>query len=228
MKAANEEQTDIPATSPKRQRSLSAGPQSGLGSGLHTGLRRLPLRVNNEIDPVADDTVDIAGRMVAMIPAELLQPTEIIVLLLKPSAWFILLSCIGSLVTILIVTGIALALIDNNVAIGLGRKDVVLLAVGLLGARLFWQFLEWLSRVYVLTDQRVIRVRGVIRVSIFEAPIKQIQHTNTYFSLRERFFSLGTIAFATAGTGIVEAYWEMLAQPLEVHRIVVQTLNRYR
>lgn len=220
MKATNEEQVENAATQQERSCSLSTG--SGTGQG------GLPLRVNNEIEPVVDEPVDIAGRMVAMLPAELLQPSEIIVLLLKPSAWFILLSCIGSLVTILIVTGIALALIDHNVQIGLGRKDVVLLAIGLLGARLFWQFLEWLSRVYVLTDQRVIRVHGVIRVSVFEAPIKQIQHTNTHFSLRERFFSLGTIAFATAGTGIVEAYWEMLAQPLEVHRIVVQTLNRYR
>lgn len=216
MKAATIDHAEVPATSPDVQ-----------GDRL-SDRRPLPIRSNNEIDPVVDEATDITARMVTMLPAELLQPTEIIVLMLKPSAWFILLSCIGTLIGIIIAAAIALALIDRNVPIGIGRKDVVLLAMGLIAARLFWQFLEWLSRVYVLTDRRVIRVRGVLRVSVFEAPIKLVQHTNTFFSLRERFFGLGTIGFATAGTGIVEAHWEMLPQPLEVHRIVVQTLNRYR
>ncbi len=216
MRAADIEQSAVPVLGRDRANTILRE-QGGL-----------PLRVHNEIEPVADETVDLTRRMVTMLPAELLQPTEIIVLLLKPSAWFIVLSCIGSLAVILVATVIALALIDRNISIGLGRQDVILLAIGLTIARLFWQVLEWLSRVYVLTDQRVIRVRGVVRVSVFETPIKQVQHTNTSFSLRERFFGLGTIGFATAGTGIVEAQWEMLAQPLEVHRIVVQTLNRYR
>jgi len=98
----------------------------------------------------------------------------------------------------------------------------------LLLLRLFWQFLEWLSRVYVLTDRRVVAVAGVLRVRVFEAPLQQVQHTNLLLSLRERLFGLGTVAFATAGTAIAEAYWLMLADPLEVHRKIVQTLNRYR
>ena len=105
------------------------------------------MRTMNEVEPVADDTVDLAARMVAMLPSELLQPTEIIVLLLKPSAWFILLSCLRSIITILVVAAAAVALIDRQVPIGLGRKDVVLLAMGLMGVRVFWQFLEWVSRV---------------------------------------------------------------------------------
>jgi len=26
----------------------------------------------------------------------------------------------------------------------------------------------------------------------------------------------------------VEAYWRMIAKPLEVHKVVVQTINRYK
>ena len=100
--------------------------------------------------------------------------------------------------------------------------------VGVAAVRLFWQFLEWLSRVYVLTDRRVIRVKGVLRISVFEAPLRQIQHTAAQYSIRERIFGLGTIGFATAGTGVIEAAWEMVARPMEVHGAVVQALNRYR
>ena len=80
----------------------------------------------------------------------------------------------------------------------------------------------------MLTDRRIVRVKGVLRVNVFETQLQQIQHTNTTFSLRERLLGLGTIHFATAGTGGIEASWEMVSHPLEVHRIVVQTLDRYR
>ena len=48
------------------------------------------------------------------------------------------------------------------------------------------------------------------------------------FTVRERVFGLGTLGFATAGTALREAYWVMLAKPLEVHKTVVETINRYR
>ncbi|MEE9211213.1 MAG: hypothetical protein V3U29_01000, partial [Phycisphaeraceae bacterium] len=63
---------------------------------------------------------------------------------------------------------------------------------------------------------------------VFECQLKQVQNTNALFSLRERLFGLGTIGFATAGTAVTEAYWFMIAKPLDVHQHVVQTLNRYR
>ena len=100
--------------------------------------------------------------------------------------------------------------------------------LAIVAGRVFWECLEWLSRVYVLTDKRVIRVAGVLRVSVFEAGLQQVQHSEVYLSLRERLFALGTIGFATAGSAITEAYWQMVANPLEVHRAVVNALRRYR
>ncbi|MEX2387106.1 MAG: PH domain-containing protein, partial [Phycisphaeraceae bacterium] len=168
-----------------------------------------------------------AIRAAAMLPIELLQPGEIIILLLKPSPWFIVLAPLKTLV-VLVLLVIAAGAVNTQFNLGVDPRDLVLVGVGLVGARLFWQFLEWLSRVYVLTDQRVIRVRGVLRVYVFEARLREIQHTELLFSLRERFFGLGTLGFATAGTAAAEAYWQMIAQPLDVHQKVVETLRRYR
>lgn len=166
-------------------------------------------------------------RTYALLPSSLLQDGEVVILLLKPSPWYLLLGSLKSLAGVAIVLAAVLWL-DSLGYRFVGRRDLVLLAIFVVGGRLFWQFLEWLSRIYVLTDRRVIRVKGVIRVQIFEAQLSQIQHTETLFSLRERLFGLGSIGFATAGTAVTEAYWEMLARPLDVHRIVVQTLSRYR
>lgn len=164
----------------------------------------------------------------AMLPADLLQPGEIIILLLKPSPWFILLGPLKTLIGLALAT-MGLAVLAFYVPpLGITQRESLLLGGAMMGLRLFWQFLEWLSRVYVLTDQRVIRVMGVMRISIFEAPLQQIQHTSLLFSVRERVLGLGTLAFATAGTGGYEAFWVMLDRPLEVHQKVVQTLRRYR
>jgi len=170
---------------------------------------------------------EAAARAAGMLPAELLQPGEIIILLLKPSVWFILLVPIRIL-TLIVVLAMAGDLANSYLDVGMSRQNTLLVATTLILFRLFWQFLEWLSRVYVLTDRRVITVAGVIRVRLFETPLQKIQHTNLLFSLRERLFGLGTLAFATAGTAAIETYWLMVNEPLKVHQKVVQTISRYR
>jgi len=176
------------------------------------------------------DDADIAPpqALAGMIPAQLLQPGEVIILLLKPSILYVVLEPLRSLIAIVLV-GLALAfLAARDLLAGFSQTDMFFVTLAVLGARLTWQFLEWLSRTYVLTDRRIVRIKGVLRIQVFEATLKQVQHTTTTFSVRERLFALGSIAFATAGTHYHEAAWEMVARPLEVHEQVVQALNRYR
>lgn len=170
---------------------------------------------------------EAAARAAGMLPTELLQPGEVIILLLKPSAWFILLAPLRAL-TGIVVLAMAADLANSYLGLGMSRQNTLLAALTLLLLRVFWQFLEWLSRVYVLTDRRIITVAGVVRVRVFETPLQKLQHTNMLLSLRERLFGLGTIAFATAGTAVAETCWLMLSSPLEVHQKIVQTISRYR
>ena len=106
-------------------------------------------------------------------------------------------------------------------------RDAVLIGFVLAMVRGAWQFLEWLSRVYVLTDMRMIRVRGVLRVSVFETPLKNIQHTRMVLTLRERPFGLGSIAFATAGTAASTARLSYLSmRPRRRHVTSAAPLRR--
>ena len=93
--------------------------------------------------------------------------------------------------------------------------------------RLLWQCLEWWGLVYVLTDRRVVRRAGVLQVSVFEAPLRNIQHTSIFQPFRERVFSLGSIGFATAGSDVFDAFWVMIRQPFAVHKVVVEAIQRY-
>jgi uncharacterized membrane protein YdbT with pleckstrin-like domain len=174
------------------------------------------------------DASDRNTRMIGLLPEQLLQPNEIIVLLIKPSLLYVVLAGLRFIFIVLTLLTAGIWMRNNGYSLPIDKQDMVMLAMGLISLRLAWHFMEWLSRVYVLTDRRIIRVKGVIHINVFEAPLKKVQHTETQFTLRERMFGLGTITFATAGTGMAEASWYMIANPLEAHRIVVKTLDRYR
>ena len=166
----------------------------------------------------------------AGLARELVQDDEIIILLLRPSPWYVVLSSLGGLLCIALVT-FALAYVAKFMSqlpgIGWTDRQAFLLGLGLMALRLGWQLLEWVSRVYVLTDRRIICRSGVLRVFVFETQLKNIQHTSVFASLRERSLGLGTIGFATAGSHSFEAFWMMIRNPFAVQKKVVDAIQRY-
>ena len=151
-----------------------------------------PGRVNaaSEAEPGTHEPPDAVTprRIALLIPPELLQSGETIILLLKPSPWYILLESLRFIAGVVVVMIAVGWLYNQGYYVFLDRHDLLLIGAIAIGARLFWQFLEWLSRVYALTDRRVVRVKGVIHVQVFETQLAQIQHTTTTFSLIERPF----------------------------------------
>ncbi len=163
----------------------------------------------------------------APVVAELLQPGETVILLLKPSLLYIVLGSASSLLGIGLIAFLA-AWLDRRFG-WMPWSDHQAIAVGVfVGAvRLLWQFLEWASRIYILTDRRILRRKGVIRVSVFECRLEQIQQTAVFQSLRERIFFLGTMCFATAGAASFVALWTYVGRPFEVQRTVAEAVERY-
>ncbi len=156
----------------------------------------------------------------------LVRDDEIIILLLRPSLWYVPLSSMGGLVFIALVT-FALAYMARLPWVGWSDIHAFALGVSLAALRLGWQMLEWINRVYVLTDRRVITRSGVLRVIVFQTQLKNIQHTSIFASMRERALGLGTIGFATAGSDTFETFWTMIRQPFAVHSIVTDAIERY-
>jgi membrane protein YdbS with pleckstrin-like domain len=175
----------------------------------------------------AEGATDVLARP-ALLPADIIHDDEVIILLMRPSLWFIPLGSLAALMTIAIVT-LIFALIASKFTRYLGVADTHILALGTcIGMlRLFWQALEWINQIYVLTDRRVIRRSGVLRVSVFETPLTNIQHTSVFQRLRERVFGLGSIGFATSGSDVFDAFWYTIREPFAVHKTVLETIQRY-
>jgi hypothetical protein len=159
--------------------------------------------------------------------AQMLAPGEIVILYLKPSLLFVPLASLSSLLGIALVTFIFAWLDRKFIWIPWTDHQAIALGVFLGAVRLAWQFLEWVSRVYVLTDRRVLRRKGVLRVSVFECRLSQVQQTAVFQSLRERVTFLGTLCFATAGAAAFVALWEFVPRPFEVQRTVADVIERY-
>ena len=169
----------------------------------------------------------VVGQLQSALPAGLLADDEIVILMLRPSLLFVGLSSLASLTVIAVVT-LTLALLAIRIT-WLPWSELAAYAMGAAVAtvRLLWQCLEWWGLVYVLTDRRVVRRAGVLQVSIFEAPLRNIQHTSIFQPFRERVLRLGSIGFATAGSDVFDAFWVMIRQPYAVHKVVMETLQRY-
>lgn len=156
----------------------------------------------------------------------LIADEEQVVVMARPSLLMVPLAAIGSLLGILVL--VVAIILWKRMFPGFGWTVPQAIGFGMIlaGARLGWLLLEWMNRLYILTDRRVIRRCGVIRVNVFEARLDRMQQTTVVQSLRERLFGLGTIAFATAGTGAFDAIWAYLPEPYRVHAEVAAAIDR--
>jgi len=171
----------------------------------------------------AEPTAPARTGWVVAIPARLIQPDEEIVLAIKPGGCFVL------VVSAPFMAGLAILAAASHLAAGLANLHVptvtaMCVAAGLL--RVLVACLQWLGRTYVLTNRRMLRIKGVLRVNVFECGLARIQNTRLSLSPAERLFGMGTILFATAGTGEAQAAWLMIARPGEVYPVVVEYIRR--
>lgn len=144
---------------------------------------------------------------------------ETILLAIRPSVLFLLLFPLWAYAG-LAVLGFVLWVTFRITGLGLDPSRAAWMAGIAILLRFAWAALEWVTRLYVLTDRRLITVAGVLRQGVSDLPLTRIQHVTLHKSLRERVFGLGTLAFATAGTGGYDAAWRMLDRPARtMHRI---------
>jgi hypothetical protein len=160
-----------------------------------------------------------------MVPAHLLDGGEIVHFAIKPSPWFVVLVSLRWLaVAALLVVLASWELFPSGY-----RWYAYQLGTAISGARLAWAILEWVSRLYVLTNRRVMRIRGVFNVELFECPLGRLQNTYATFSLLERITRTGTITFQTAAAGGGSggtASWRIVSRPLEVHEKLREAIRR--
>ncbi len=155
---------------------------------------------------------------------DVLEGDEIIQLSIKPSLWFIpLVSGRVLLALALCAGGLGLA-VQTGAGPG-GAVSFQVLAV-IAGVRLTIAMLQWGSRLYVLTNRRVLRFTGVLSVSVTECRLAQIGSVDVMPSWYGQALRLGTLRMRTGGSGGRALDWEEVARPQEIHEILVRAIRK--
>ncbi len=168
------------------------------------------------IEARAEPTVAYAGQ--EAVPAHLLDGGEVVILAIKPSPWFVLirslrwLACLAVLA--LVIQRFPQATMANQALI---VAAIVVIALGAL---------QWVSRLYVLTNRRVMRFRGVLKVEIFHTPLENLTGATLSVAPYERLLRIGTIYFDGPDLPSPSTRWVHLARADEVHRTITETLRR--
>jgi len=168
-----------------------------------------------------------AAHAQTIVPAEVLRDDEVVLLAVKPSGWFVLLTSWPILaLAVLIAAGTYVA--DRALGAGPAGPGLCLVCLTAALLRVVIGSFQWLGRVYVLTDKRLMRIRGVMRVDVFQCPLRQVARVVLAAGRGERMLGLATLLFEAEGIDTREAAWLNLSRPEEVRRVVEEAAHRAR
>ena len=192
---------------------------------LHPRLR--PAIVNASEGAAGAATVEAptATSLATLLSRHILRDGEVVILLLKPSPFFIALTSLRFIAIVaLLVT--AVFLFDLNDRFHLNTLAVIEAGIFLAAGRLMFAVLQWMARLYVLTDLRVLRISGVFNVQIFDCPLRKVARTRVLQSTRDRLLGVGSIEIIPMDDAEPEGVWQTIAKPRMVHEQVVATINK--
>jgi uncharacterized membrane protein YdbT with pleckstrin-like domain len=155
---------------------------------------------------------------------ELLDGDEIIELSIKPSLWFIAIVSVRLVVVVgALATGMVIAMGGSGAPV---VTYVVPLAVLAAFVRVVVASLQWASRVYVLTNRRVMRLSGVLRVDVVDCQLTRVTGTNLRLGAGQRLLGLGSICITPAGETLDSIVWEHVAKAGEIYAKLVRAVKK--
>jgi len=149
---------------------------------------------------------------------------EIIQLSIRPSPWFIVLqsyrlalamAALGAAIVIAARGAATYALIAALTLVFLIAFGGVVVAT-----------LQWASRIYVLTNRRVMRFHGVVNVDVVERPLERIREARLELSWHSQMLRIGSIRLIPVEEGDERLLWEHVAKPAEIHTILARAIQR--
>ena len=175
------------------------------------------------MSPSAEPAASVGAE--ALVPQRVLQDGEVVILAVKPSPWFVL-EVSWPVVVIAALAAAAVLLGLRIFGSVVSRQTVLGICVTIGCVRLFVGCFQWMARLYVLTNHRVIRIRGVVRENVFSCPLKRLRKACLSTTLFERMVGVGSLLLMTVESEYPAAEWSCVARPAEVERVVNKAIRR--
>ena len=174
--------------------------------------------------PSAEPTSEQTQAPTSLMLARLLQDGEIIILAIKPSNWFVLIGSLPVLASAAVVAIVAYV-VSLYHASAHGQVMWSLCAAVVL-VRMVAACWQWLGRTYVLTNRRIITIRGLLRVQWVAAELTDIEEVTPAAALPERLVGTGSIFCLTGSDRSAAVAWNTISRPGEVHEIILDAIDR--
>ena len=155
---------------------------------------------------------------------------ELVILTVKPSGWYAFLVSFPVIAIATLAVG-ALILLVRYTDIAIPGKLAVVVPVCMVGAcvRFFFGCSQWMGRVYVLTNRRVIRVsKSMLRTETFSCPLKLVKSLHLQASMCEKLLGVANLNFEIEGKNAGLGQWSCLANPSDIKRIVADSIKQVR
>lgn len=157
-------------------------------------------------------------------PAEVLEDGEIVLLTVKPSAWYVLLSSWPVLLAVgLVAVGTQLA--DRWFSSPASTSAALLICSAVACLRVFWGCIQWMGQLYVLTNVRALQVQGLTRPVTSFCLLRQVSDVTIEANAGERPLRLGSLRFEGEH---VRMQWACLAQVEAIQKTVLEAVRRAR
>jgi hypothetical protein len=210
----------------------SPGVPSRILRGLRGGSSKLPshriaLKHENDICAATSPAAAVEAKrpmspaLAVLLTGHVLRDGEVVQLILKPSLWFIPLTSL--------IFAAAVAMCGMAAALWLPQHIAwyyVQAAIFLIAGRLMWATIQWVNRLYILTDQRVVRLSGAFNVEIFDCPLRRISQTRVIVNFRERILRLGSIEILPADDSKSPGMWQTISRPRQVEEMIREAMRK--
>ena len=177
------------------------------------------------LDAVHANAASAVARPPRAIAAEILDGDEVIQLSIKPSLWYIPLVSFNVALPLLLIAVLALGVAAPS---GWPVVGALLGQVAALAAvvRVAFASLEWASRLYVLTNRRVLCFRGVLAVKVSECRLNRVAQAALRGTRPERILRLGSIDLVPRCDSDTTVTWSCLSKPADVHEILTRAIRK--
>lgn len=169
-----------------------------------------------------------------VVPPALLHSGEVVILAIKPSVWYIMLVSWPVLATAVLLPLLMTSAMRVFEIKGQGLLVPVSTLCTLAAiSRIALAIYQWTGRLYVLTNLRIMRIRGLARPDVFDCPLKKIAKVLPSQMLIEKAIGLGSLLFELKGESDIAAAtqehsWLHIAHLEEVSTIVNETIHRVK
>lgn len=194
------------------------------GPAAHRGHRLCGGAAPRHLGPVTGGALRGETLAAKLQPETLLHGNETIILLLRPSLWYIAASSVRFCALVIL-----LAMLASRIGLRtyFPRESTLLyIAALLVGLRLMYAVMDWISHLYLLTNCRVVTIKGARHPEIFQASLSKISAARLERPVVQKCLGVGTISFATDGEARPESVWHWISHPERVHQQIIDALRK--